>query len=57
MADLEEVPQEIRDELEFVPASKMDDVLCHALSDPSKLKLRPTDQRDEAPSSEVSANP
>ncbi len=57
MADLEEVPQEIRDELEFVPASKMDDVLCHALSDASKLKLKPTEPREEPPSAGVSAAP
>jgi ATP-dependent Lon protease len=57
MADLEEVPQEIRDELEFVPASKMDDVLGYALSDPTKLKLKPTETRDEAQPPEVSANP
>ncbi len=55
MADLEEVPQEIRDELEFVPASKMDDVLTHALSDPSHLRLKPSDARDEQPSSGASA--
>jgi ATP-dependent Lon protease len=56
MADLEEVPQEIRDELEFVPSCKMDDVLTHALSDPSKLRLKPTDLRDESASG-VAANP
>jgi ATP-dependent Lon protease len=32
--DLEEVPQEIRDTLEFIAVSKMDDVLLHALEAP-----------------------
>jgi ATP-dependent Lon protease len=32
--DLEEVPQEIRDTLEFIPCSKMDDVLLNALEAP-----------------------
>ncbi len=39
MADLEEVPAEIREELEFVSVSKMEDVLLNALEDPSKLQL------------------
>ena len=30
-ADLEEVPQEVRDELEFVPVSRLDEVLAAAL--------------------------
>jgi len=38
-ADLEEVPQEVRDELEFHPVQKMEDVLRHALTAPEKLKL------------------
>ncbi|NLY94811.1 MAG: endopeptidase La [Myxococcales bacterium] len=41
-ADLEEVPGEIREELEFVFAQKMDDVLLAALSEPEQLKLEPT---------------
>jgi len=41
MADLEEVPQEVRDELEFVPVSKMDEVLLEALETPEKLELKP----------------
>jgi len=41
VADLDEVPQEVRDELEFVPVSKMDDVLRAALEHPEKLKLAP----------------
>jgi ATP-dependent Lon protease len=38
-ADLEEVPQEIRDTLEFVPVHKMDEVLAAALEEPGKLQL------------------
>ncbi len=38
-ADLEEVPQEIRDTLEFVPVSKMEEVLKNALEDPGKLSI------------------
>ncbi|MCA9600382.1 MAG: endopeptidase La, partial [Myxococcales bacterium] len=39
VADLEEVPQEIRDTLEFVPVTKMDEVLANALEEPDKLEL------------------
>jgi ATP-dependent Lon protease len=39
MADIEEVPQEVRDELEFHPVQKMEDVLRFALTQPEKLKL------------------
>ncbi|MDO9015676.1 MAG: endopeptidase La [Deltaproteobacteria bacterium] len=35
--DLEEVPQEIRDTLEFIPVSKMEDVLQYALETPVVL--------------------
>ncbi|MGD8859988.1 MAG: endopeptidase La [Myxococcales bacterium] len=45
MADLDEVPQEVRDELEFVPVTKMDEVLLAALEEPEKLDLQP----DEPP--------
>ena len=38
-ADLEEVPQEVRDDLEFVPVKKVDEVLANALEEPDKLKL------------------
>ncbi|MGB0679091.1 MAG: endopeptidase La [Polyangiales bacterium] len=43
-ADLEEVPQEVRDTLEFIPVAKMDEVLANALEEPQKLNLslRPT---------------
>ncbi len=40
VADLEEVPDEIREELEFVPVKKMDDVLANALVDPDRLNLQ-----------------
>jgi ATP-dependent Lon protease len=39
-ADLEEVPEEIRDTLEFVPVTKMDEVLANALEEPGKLGLK-----------------
>jgi len=45
VADLEEVPQEVRDELDFVPVSKMDDVLRAALEHPEKLKLEPMGEK------------
>ncbi|QQR89730.1 MAG: endopeptidase La [Myxococcales bacterium] len=38
-ADIEEVPQEIRDTLEFVYVTKMDEVLANALEHPEKLEL------------------
>ena len=40
MADLEDVPAEIKSELEFVSVAKMEEVLEAALEDPSRLKLR-----------------
>ena len=42
MADLDEVPQEVRDELEFIPVTRMDEVLLAALDKPSKLDLKPS---------------
>ena len=39
--DLEEVPQEIRDTLEFIPVSKMEDVLQYALETPVVLGAEP----------------
>ena len=39
MADLEEVPQEIRDTLDFFPVKKIDQVLAHALETPEKFEL------------------
>ena len=41
VADLDEVPQEVRDDLEFVPVTKMDEVLMAALEEPEKLDLKP----------------
>jgi len=49
--DLEEVPQEIRDELEFVPVTKMDEVLANALVDPDKLDLELADADKKKPKS------
>jgi ATP-dependent Lon protease len=51
VADLEEVPQEIKNELEFVSVSKMDDVLESALDEPQRLKLKqePQAQTGAAP--------
>jgi ATP-dependent Lon protease len=37
VADLEEVPEEVRKELEFIPATRMGDVLAAALSEPGRL--------------------
>ena len=37
-ADLDEVPQEVRDELEFVPVTKMDEVLLAALEEPEQAR-------------------
>jgi ATP-dependent Lon protease len=37
--DLEEVPQEVRETLEFVPVTKMDEVLMEALEEPEKLDI------------------
>jgi ATP-dependent Lon protease len=44
MADIEEVPQEVRDELEFHPVQKMEEVLRIALTAPEKLKLGGNDK-------------
>ncbi|MEM8606455.1 MAG: endopeptidase La [Myxococcota bacterium] len=46
-ADLEEVPEEIRETLEFVPVSKMDAVLANALEDSDSLKLDLAEPRPE----------
>ena len=37
MADIEEVPQEVRDELEFHPVQKMEEVLRIALTAPDRF--------------------
>ena len=39
MADLEDVPQEIKTELEFIPVKKVDEVLANALVNPDSLTL------------------
>jgi ATP-dependent Lon protease len=44
IADLDEVPQEVRDELEFIPVTKMEEVLAAALEEPTKLDLTPADE-------------
>jgi len=48
-ADLDEIPEEVRETLEFVPVSKMDAVLANALLDPDRLKLDLGDPRSEKP--------
>ncbi|MCB9667687.1 MAG: endopeptidase La [Myxococcales bacterium] len=44
-ADIEEVPQEIRDTLEFVYVTKVDEVLAHALEKPEKLQLGTSEKK------------
>jgi ATP-dependent Lon protease len=53
VADLEEVPAEIKAELEFIGVSRMEDVLKLALEDPSRLKLDPVEpaKAEAAPAS------
>jgi len=48
-ADLDEIPEEVRETLEFVPVSKMDAVLANALLDPDRLHLDLSDPRSEKP--------
>ncbi|MEM1416551.1 MAG: endopeptidase La [Myxococcota bacterium] len=55
-ADLEEVPEEIRETLEFVPVKKMDEVLANALTDPDELDLHLGDDAAER-KSEPTAQP
>ena len=58
MADLEEVPQEVRDTLEFIPVAKMDAVLANALEEPGRFQLEdPPEPRGGNPSSRMQANP
>jgi ATP-dependent Lon protease len=47
VADLDEVPAEVRETLEFVPVAKMDAVLANALLDPDRLKLDLSDPRPD----------
>ena len=58
IADLDEVPEEVRETLEFVPVSKMDAVLANALLDPDRLKLDLSDPRpDKSEGESVQAAP
>ncbi len=57
VADLEEVPEEIREELEFVPVKKVDEVLANALETPDKLKLDLSDDDARRSKPPVQANP
>jgi ATP-dependent Lon protease len=58
IADLDEVPEEVRETLEFVPVSKMDAVLANALLDPDRLKLDLADPRpDKGEADSVQASP
>jgi ATP-dependent Lon protease len=52
--DLDEVPQEVRDTLEFVPVSKMDEVLAETLETPEKLGLSPR-KRESKPTGSSAA--
>jgi len=54
-ADIEEVPQEIRDSLEFFPVTKMDEVLANALEEPDKLDLVLGDEDDKDKASQTAA--
>jgi ATP-dependent Lon protease len=47
VADLDEVPEEVRETLDFVPVSKMDAVLANALLDPDRLQLDLNDPRPD----------
>jgi ATP-dependent Lon protease len=55
--DLEEVPQEIRDTLEFVPVTKMDEVLANALVDPDQLHLQLADGDEKTKASVQPSRP
>ena len=46
-ADLEEVPEEVRTDLEFFPVKKMDEVLANALTEPDALKLDLSDDAEK----------
>jgi len=48
-ADIEEIPKEIRESLEFFPVTKMDEVLANALEEPDKLELNLGDDDDGKP--------
>ena len=58
VADLDEIPAEVRETLEFIPVSKMDAVLANALLDPDRLELNLGDPRpDKGESEAVQASP
>jgi ATP-dependent Lon protease len=57
MADVEEVPQEVRDELEFHPVQKMEEVLRFALTAPEKLKLGGGEKEKKKSGKSASAQP
>ncbi len=56
-ADLDEIPEEVRETLEFVPVSKMDAVLANALVDPDRLHLDLAEPRPEKGEPEEVAPP
>ncbi len=57
MADLEDVPDEVRTTLEFVPVKKMDEVLANALIDPDSLQLDLSDSSDKPADKKPAATP
>ena len=57
VADLEEVPAEIKNELEFIGVSRMDEVLKNALEEPEKLQLEEIAQAAGAPKPAEAAPP
>ncbi|MAQ17547.1 MAG: endopeptidase La [Sandaracinus sp.] len=52
-ADLEEVPAEVKADLEFVPVKKVDEVLANALEEPDKLNLDLSDDDSKASESKA----
>jgi ATP-dependent Lon protease len=56
-ADLEEVPQEIREELEFHPVQKMEEVLRFALTQPEKLDLGAAPEKKKKSGKSQTAQP
>ena len=53
IADLDEVPQEVRDDLEFIPVTRMDEVLLAALEKPGKLDLKPAKSKSKGRSAKT----
>ena len=56
-ADLEEVPQEVRESMEFVPVKKVDEVLANALEEPDKLDLDLSDDGGAAKKPQAATPP